>query len=192
MKLIVGLGNVGSEYKNTYHNMGFMATEQLARSLNMSFTKRAGQARVAVSLKEGVVLAKPITYMNLSGDSVFELLKKYNLNASDLVVVYDDIDLKKGATRMREKGSAGTHNGMRNIIARLGTQEFIRIRIGIGGERDAELRDYVLSPISRKDTEQLLPAIDKVAAALKEYVKSGNIDALKSLNGGGDSREKEE
>lgn len=189
MKLIVGLGNIGSKYKDTYHNMGFMAADRLAEVLRLDFNKRAGQARVAVSLKSGVIIAKPVTYMNLSGESVAELIKKYNLTPSDIVVIYDDIDLPKGATRMREKGSAGTHNGMRNIVERLGTQEFIRVRIGIGGERDGELRDYVLNPLSEDDRDRILPAIDKVANAIRDYLQSGNIEALKALNVNGIKKE---
>ncbi len=188
MKLVVGLGNIGSSYKDTYHNMGFMAADRLAEIMRMDFSKRAGQARVAVSLKSGVIIAKPVTYMNLSGESVAELIKKYNLTPSDIVVIYDDIDLPKGATRMREKGSAGTHNGMRNIVARLGTQEFIRVRIGIGGVRDGELRDYVLSPLSEEDRDRILPAIDKVANAIRNYLQSGNIEALKTLNVNGGAK----
>jgi PTH1 family peptidyl-tRNA hydrolase len=168
--------------------MGFMAADRLAEIMRMDFSKRAGQARVAVSLKSGVIIAKPVTYMNLSGESVAELIKKYNLTPSDIVVIYDDIDLPKGATRMREKGSAGTHNGMRNIVARLGTQEFIRVRIGIGGVRDGELRDYVLSPLSEEDRDRILPAIDKVANAIRNYLQSGNIEALKTLNVNGGAK----
>ena len=134
MKIVVGLGNFGDKYAYTFHNMGFLSIEVLADKLGLKFDKKECDSLVAVGYKGGekVVLAKPLTYMNLSGVAVKQLLAKNKATPADLLVIYDDIDLPKGNIRVRPKGSAGTHNGMRNIIAEIKTEEFRRVRIGIG------------------------------------------------------------
>ena len=122
MKLIVGLGNPDDKYKNTFHNLGFMSVDKVADKLGFSFTKTKCRALIAEGNVNGekIILAKPLTYMNLSGESVRELVSFYKISTADTVVIYDDYDLLKGVIRIRENGSAGTHNGMRNIIQELG------------------------------------------------------------------------
>src|SRR5215213_2644551 len=147
MKLIVGLGNPGAEYERTRHNVGWHVLDAFARKFRIEITRHeknalTGSGRVAGG---SVMLAKPLTYMNLSGDAVRLLVNGYLESTEEMIVVYDDIDLPLGRIRIRPNGSAGTHNGMRSIVASLATERFARLRFGVRGERyDARLRDYVL------------------------------------------------
>lgn len=167
MKIIVGLGNYGAKYERTYHNLGFMAVDRIADILAVKIKSKECESLVAV--KDDLVLAKPLTYMNLSGIAVKKLLKKYDGNLSDLIVIYDDIDLERASVRVRQKGSAGTHNGMRSIIAEIQSGDFCRIRIGAGRPEEGEdLADYVLSAIPYAHKEAFNNALDTAAAeALK-------------------------
>ena len=154
MKLVVGLGNYGDRYAYTYHNLGFLAAECLADRLGLKFKKRECDAEIAVTSCGGdrLVIARPLTYMNLSGVAVKQLLKKYDCAPADMVVVFDDIDIERGTVRVRQSGSGGTHNGMRNIIATIGTEGFPRVRIGVGRPPEyMGLADFVLSEIPRAD-----------------------------------------
>ena len=156
MKLVVGLGNPGSRYAETYHNVGFAAVDLLASRLRASEfrldKKSNSQLSEASALGQTVILCKPDTYMNLSGDAVSYLARYYKLAPSDIIVLYDDIDVKKGTVRTRPDGSAGTHNGMRDIVAKLGSTAFARVRIGTGGKPDyMQLADYVLSRIPQTE-----------------------------------------
>ena len=182
MLLIVGLGNPGMKYKNTYHNVGFNLVDALAKTLKVKFDKTECEAKTAHAKigSEEVVIAKPQTYMNLSGVAVKKLVKHYGVDEkSELIVCYDDVDLPVGTMRMRESGSAGTHNGMRSIVDELGTQDFKRIRIGTQTEavknKEVELIEFVLSKIDF-DTKTV---IDKVVAGahdlIVEYLKSGDL-----------------
>ena len=169
MKLIVGLGNPDAEYKNTFHNLGFMCVENVAERLGLSFSKEKCRALIAEGRigAEKVILAKPQTYMNLSGESVRELVSFYKIPLNDIIVIYDDYDLNKGFVRIRENGSAGTHNGMRNIIKELGTGEFARVRVGFHpeGESKIPLINYVLSGIKEEDKkifEKVINAVGKL------------------------------
>jgi len=187
MLLIVGLGNFGLAYKGTYHNMGFMTVDKLAEKMDVEFKHRFCQAKVAefYSHSEKIVIAKPQTYMNLSGLAVRDLLAKYNAKPSDLIVVYDDIDLDCGALRIRGNGSAGTHNGMRNIIAEIGSQDFPRIRVGIGKPQgQISLADYVLSKVKGESLEKIENATTKASLALAEYIESRNLMAIASKYNG--------
>ena len=188
MKLIVGLGNPDKEYLNTFHNLGFMCADKLAEKLGVSFTKTKCRALLAESGvgKDKVLIAKPLTYMNLSGESVSELVSFYKIDLKDLIVIYDDFDLKKGALRMREKGSSGTHNGMRNIVAKLGSENFNRIRIGFkpDGEFKIPLINYVLSGISSEDKPIYQKAIDNACSALIEFIAGKDIALLGSKYNG--------
>lgn len=154
MKIIVGLGNPDDKYKNTFHNLGFMAVEKTAEKLNANFSANKFRALVAETKigTEKVVLVKPLTYMNLSGESVLEVMSFYKADLSDLLVIYDDFDLSAGTIRIREKGSAGTHNGMRNIISLLGSGDFARIRVGFktAEAENIPLINYVLSGIKQQ------------------------------------------
>ncbi len=148
MKVIVGLGNPGKEYEYTYHNLGWIAVDVLSDRLNMRLSEKTCDSLVGVKSVRGekIVLAKPLTYMNLSGTAVKQLLSRYGASPEDLIVIYDDVDIPRGDFRYREKGSAGTHNGMRDIIGRIGTENFRRVRIGTGPvPENMPLAAYVLS-----------------------------------------------
>ncbi|MBQ9480651.1 MAG: aminoacyl-tRNA hydrolase [Clostridia bacterium] len=181
MYLIVGLGNPGKKYENTFHNSGFLAVEEAADLFDTEFTKKTCKAVIAEGFCGGekVILAKPQTYMNLSGESVRELLSYYKIPLSNLVVLYDDYDLPVGALRIRPKGSAGTHNGMRNIIKETGSGDFLRIRIGIKpAEEIMPIMDYVLSERSRAVKEAMAPAVENAAKAAFDFVKGDDIDKI--------------
>lgn len=167
MKIIVGLGNPGGLYAKTYHNIGYMAVDRLAKMLGVEFSKKKCKCEIA---KLGdIILAKPITFMNLSGDAVAELKKYFKVANEDIIIVLDDIDLPKGNFRFREGGSAGTHNGLRDIVRKVG--ETPRIRIGIGKPDGIDLADYVLSNIDMMSKESIDSAIDQAIAKIKELVE---------------------
>ncbi len=171
MKIVIGLGNYGDKYAYTFHNMGFLAVECLADKLRLKFDKRECDALVAVGYRGGekLVLAKPWTYMNLSGVAVKQLVKKYKAELKDLIVIFDDADIPKGSVRVRLKGSGGTHNGMRNIIQCLGSEEFPRVRIGIGPVPErVPIADYVLSDVPAAERQLFF---DAFSAAADEAVK---------------------
>lgn len=160
MKLIVGLGNPDKKYEKTYHNVGFLCVDALCVGLGLKFSKKYGKALVAEGNYNGekVILAKPQTYMNLSGESVLAIKNKFKLENKDILIVLDDIDLPLGEVRFRENGSAGTHNGLRNIVALVGT-DVARIRLGIGRDDNMDLADFVLSKIKEEDYKQIQDAI---------------------------------
>ncbi len=169
MYLIVGLGNPGIAYQNSRHNAGFLALDTLAKKLNIPFNKRAHRSLVGEGYygTEKLLLCKPETYMNLSGEAVQSALSYYKLPPERLVVLYDDIDLAVGDIRIRASGSAGTHNGMRSIIACLGGEEsFPRVRIGIGKQKDErDLAAFVLGKPPKEDQELLQEAYAQAAEA---------------------------
>lgn len=168
MFIIVGLGNPEEKYLKTFHNMGYIAVGDAAAKFGVKFKKRECEAYTAEAHAGGekIILARPVTYMNASGRAVKQLLARYKCSPSQLIVIYDDYDLPKGHVRIRPAGSAGTHNGMRSVIAEIGTQDFTRIRIGI---RDAEVRvpliDYVLSEVRKEDYELFIAACTRAAEA---------------------------
>lgn len=177
--LIVGLGNPGKEYENTFHNMGYLTLDAVAEKLNKRVKKIECSSLISVSEANGekLVLAKPITYMNNSGLAVKSLMKKYAVPLEKVLIIYDDIDIPRYSVRVREHGSAGTHNGMRSIVSELNCDVFKRVRMGIGrGEYD--LKDYVLSQITPRDMEEFKSRIDKVADLIVDYIKSGDFDRL--------------
>lgn len=167
MKLIVGLGNPENKYNETYHNVGFSFIDKLAKKLNIEVKKDKcksfiGEKKVeTINGLEKIILAKPQTYMNLSGEAVVALKNKYKLENKNIYIISDDVDLPVGKFRYRECGSAGTHNGLRNIISLLGESDFKRIRIGIGKDDNMDLADYVLSKISKENAEILNKTIDE-------------------------------
>lgn len=162
MKIIVGLGNPDGIYAKTYHNIGYMVVDKYAKLNKLEINKNKCKAKIVKT--PDYVLAKPVTYMNLSGDSVLELKKYFKVSNEDILIVVDDIDLPKGTIRYREKGSAGTHNGMRDIISKVG--ETPRLRIGIGRPDNMDLKDYVLSNIDAMSKEifdaSFKEAVDKI------------------------------
>lgn len=179
--LIIGLGNPGTKYERTLHNVGFCVLDKLAQRLNMTFKENECKSITALAYKgtDKLILAKPQTYMNLSGEAVRELVGKYGVQAQDMLVIYDDIDLDIGVIRVRREGSAGTHNGMRNIIALLARQDFPRLRIGIGRPpKESDLANYVLSRPHGEDMDKLESAFDKAAEIIADYITHRDIDKL--------------
>ncbi len=188
MKLIVGLGNPDKQYHNTFHNLGFLSVDKTAELLGVSFSKQKCKADIAETKINGekIILAKPLTYMNLSGESVRALIDFYKIPLQDIIVIYDDFDLKKGEVRIREKGSSGTHNGMRNIISMLGSENFARIRVGFnpGGDNRIPLIDLVLSGIKEEDKDLFAKAISSAGSAGADFAKGIKIqDVMQKYNG---------
>ena len=186
--IIIGLGNKGLSYKNTYHNMGFDVVSKLAKELGVRFSHTECKAKTAVTNVNGkrVVLAKPETYMNLSGESVRELMGKYKETADGIIVIYDDIDIAIGTIRARNAGSAGTHNGMRNIVECLnGNTAFKRIRIGTGFDHgNVPLYNVVLSKVKGENKTLVDASTDFVANELLSFLKDGDFDTLmRNVNG---------
>ena len=180
MFVIVGLGNPSREYKGTRHNAGFEVIDRISEKYNISVNIKKHRALIGKGMIQGkkVILAKPQTFMNLSGESVRSLVNFYQLDVTrELVVVYDDVSLGTGQLRIRAKGSAGGHNGMKDIIAHLGTQEFPRIRVGVGAKREGQdLVNHVLGHFSGEDRELVDEAIRGAAAAVGLMVQE-EIDA---------------
>ncbi|MGE5454520.1 MAG: aminoacyl-tRNA hydrolase [Methylocystaceae bacterium] len=184
MKVIVGLGNPGSEYKDTRHNVGFMAVDLIinqtkARTVR---TKQRAVVKKAVWLGEEVLLVKPLTFMNLSGEVVAPLLKLHRLSLAELLVIYDDLDLALGRVRIRSQGSSGGHKGMQSIVARTGGTEFARIRVGISHPGAGEVIEHVLSPFSRSELEVIDPALVKAKEAALLWVSAGIEKAMNTYN----------
>ena len=185
MKLIVGLGNPGYEYHLTPHNLGFMAVDRLAEMCRAEFSRREAHAKIASARFHGeqVVLAKPQTFMNLSGVSVSGLLRSLDVPLEDLIVLVDDVDLPLGSLRVRPKGSAGGHNGLKSVIGALGTDLFTRVRMGAGPENPAEdLVAYVLSPFRGRDQEIVAEMIDRAIEAVRVVLKEGVEKAMNLFN----------
>ena len=181
MYLIVGLGNPGIRFENTFHNSGFEAIDEAADIFELSFSKKAAKALIAEGFYRGekVILAKPQTYMNLSGQSVTELVNFYKIPLENILIMYDDYDLPLGALRIRAKGSAGTHNGMRDIVEKLGTTEFARVRIGIKPKQEIMgIMDYVLSERGREARELMEPALEGAAKAAEAFVRGESFDEI--------------
>lgn len=182
MKLIVGLGNPDDKYKNTFHNLGFMCADFIAEKLGVSFNKEKCRALIAESNINGqkVIIAKPQTYMNLSGESVRELVNFYKIDLKDLMVIYDDYDLFCGAVRIREKGSAGTHNGMRNIVLELKETSFPRVRVGFKPTENLQipLINYVLSGIKESDREIFNKAIETAGLSGYDFANGKPIQEI--------------
>ncbi len=171
--LICGLGNIGKEYENTRHNAGFIVVDKLGEKLNMKIDKKDCKSKIARRMKDELIIQKPETFMNLSGKAVKEAMGKFHFDASEILVVYDDIDLPLGTIRYREKGSAGTHNGMRSIIAEIGTQDFARLRIGIGKPPvpQMDLADYVLGRFSKDELAILEKSAEEAVDVLLSKIK---------------------
>ena len=190
IKLIVGLGNPDKKYFDTYHNIGFCFIDKLSSKLDIKVKKKecksltgegfikreeqqidpkTGKIQTKI-IKEKIILAKPQTYMNLSGEAVLELVKKYKFSLDEILIVLDDIDIEAGTYRYRENGSGGTHNGLRNIVQLLKSQDFKRIRIGIGKDERMDLADYVLSKFSKENKEKINDAMERAIEHLKTLI----------------------
>lgn len=181
MYLVVGLGNPDVKYLKTMHNMGFMAVDILADKLSVQFNKKAFKGVVAETFVNGekVVILKPHTYMNLSGDSVIEALTFYKIPLEKMLVIYDDLDIEIGAIRIREKGSAGTHNGMRDIVKKISSENFARVRVGIKPRNDSrQIIDYVLSDIKKDDEATFKEVLSKSAEVAEAFIKGKSLEEI--------------
>lgn len=168
MKMIVGLGNPGKQYERTRHNSGFMAIDKVAEKLNLNIDKKEFAA--LTTKNNQVILVKPQTYMNNSGEAVSQIMKYYHIDINDLLIIYDDLDLKYGQLRLRLKGSSGGHNGIKSIINYIHSENFKRIRIGIEKNPLIETADYVLGKVE-KDKQQLFDdSIEKASQAAIEFI----------------------
>jgi PTH1 family peptidyl-tRNA hydrolase len=186
VKLIVGLGNPGYEYHLTPHNLGFMAVDRLAEECGVDISRREGQALVARTELESreVVLAKPQTFMNLSGLAVERLVARYEIPVRDLIVLVDEADLPFGSLRIRQRGSAGSHNGMKSIIGALGSGDFARVRLGTQpvGRRVDDRASYVLAPFRKSELEGVADLIDRAAEAVRVILRDGPQKAMNLFN----------
>lgn len=181
MIVVIGLGNPDKQYDNTYHNVGFKCVDYFAEQNGIKFTKTKYKALMGEGVIDGqkVMVLKPQTYMNLSGVSVSQVVNQLKLKLDRIVVVYDDADIPCGTLRFRKQGSAGTHNGMRNIVEMLGSTEFPRLRVGIGKDENIPILNYVLARINKENMEKLNNALPKVNGVLREYIKNdGKVDNI--------------
>jgi PTH1 family peptidyl-tRNA hydrolase len=182
MVIIAGLGNPGKKYEKTRHNMGFLAIDELAEKNDIKVNKLKHKALIGDGRISGqrVLLVKPQTYMNLSGESLREIVDYYDIAIEDLIVIYDDLDVEIGGLRVRKKGSAGSHNGMKSIVQHLGSKDFPRVRVGIGQSKGADWKDFVLSKTSKTE-EAILAESVKNAALAVECILSEGIDKAMNL-----------
>jgi PTH1 family peptidyl-tRNA hydrolase len=182
--LIAGLGNPGPEYERTYHNLGFLAIDRLAERNGIRVTRTDSKALVGVGAISGkdVLLVKPQTFMNLSGTSLKPLVDKYSVEPRNIVVLYDDLDLPWTGLRVRPSGSSGGHHGMDDVIRRLGTQDFPRIRLGIDPGHPRNGIEFVLSPIKKAQIHELDELLDHAAAATESLLAEGVEKAMTKFN----------
>ena len=186
MFLIVGLGNPENEYANTRHNMGLDTINKLATQYTIEINKHKFKGIYGTGMieNEKVILLKPQTYMNLSGESVIEAIQFYKIDLEDIIVIYDDMDVEPGKIKIRKKGGAGSHNGMKSVIQNLHSEEFTRIRVGIGTPENKEARtQYVIGNISsEEDKEKLNEGTEKAKEAIIEIMKNGVDSAMNQYN----------
>ena len=184
MFLIVGLGNPGKEYEDTRHNIGFKVIDNIAKEYNIEINRQKFKGTYGEGFIDGekVMILKPTTYMNLSGESVREVMDFYNLDNKDILVIYDDISLEVGTLRIREKGSAGGHNGIKSIIAHLGNDAFSRIKVGVG-QPDVNLIKYVLGKFTKGELTVLSEVIGATTKATSEIIKGDVKIAMNKFNG---------
>ena len=185
MFLIIGLGNPENEYANTRHNMGFDTVNKLAKQYRIEINKHKFKGMYGSGMieNEKVILLKPQTYMNLSGESVIEAIQFYKIDLENIIVIYDDMDVEPGKIKIRKKGGAGSHNGMKSIVNHLKSENFPRIRIGIGTPKDkSDSIYYVIGPIPKEEQEILDQATTKAKDAISEILKSGIDVAMNQFN----------
>ncbi len=185
MYLVVGLGNPGREYEKTRHNVGFEIVEELARGGGFGSWKSQANARVAKGVigRSEVLLVRPMTYMNLSGDAVGSLLRYYKLGPEELVVVHDELDFEPGIVRVKTNGGHGGHNGLKSIIAHVGTREFTRVRVGVGKPPSAERgADHVLSGFDKRERGLVDEAVALAVKAVQKIVEDGAQAAMNEFN----------
>lgn len=184
MKLIVGLGNPGAQYEQTRHNVGFMALDFFAQKYNLSFrleSKFKGML-ASITLNENkALLLKPMTFMNLSGESVKEVMEYYKISVEDILIISDDLDSHNGRVRLRAEGSAGGHNGHKNIIAHLKTEEYKRVKIGIGRSEVIPVIDWVLQKFNKDDFAEIQIALEKTCQVIEDFITGISFNKIASL-----------
>lgn len=179
-------GNPGTEYERTRHNVGFKAIDKIAENLKISMSKKKFDAIIGDGFcgSEKVMLVKPQTYMNLSGNSIKQIVDFYKLELDKLIVIYDDIDIPIGKIKVKPSGSSGTHNGMRNIVSMLSSEDFTRVRIGTDKPKyNMNLADYVLMPLTKDEEQALEPAINNSAKAVERIINANVQIAMNEFNG---------
>lgn len=182
MKLIIGLGNIGKEYERTRHNVGFMVLDEYSKS-NFEFKLEAKlKSNIAITNIQGekVIFIKPTTYMNLSGEALRAVMNFYKIDVSDILVIYDDLDMPTGKVRLRVKGSAGGHNGIKSIISNIGTQDFKRIKIGIDKAK-YDVVDYVLGKFTQDELASLNQGIEISIKVIDEFIKNTPFDKIMNM-----------
>ncbi|MDO8674120.1 MAG: aminoacyl-tRNA hydrolase [Dehalococcoidia bacterium] len=184
MKLIAGLGNPGRSYSKNRHNVGYQCLDSFARAHRIEFNRKQTRAHIALGEGAGehLVLVKPQTFMNRVGESIGPLLRSHGLLPSDLIVIYDDMDLPLGRVRIRERGSAGGHKGVQSIMSHIGTQEFLRIRVGIDHPSAEDVVDYVLSDFTREEQKTIDEAREKVTDIILSILTDGPVAAMNRFN----------
>ena len=184
MYLIVGLGNPEEEYSNTRHNMGFNVINKLAEEYKIDVNRNKFDALLGTGSIEGekVILLKPQTYMNLSGKSIIQVVNFYKIPLQNVFVIYDDIDIEPGLIRIRKKGSSGSHNGMKSVVAELNSEDFARIRVGIGKPENNDMINYVIGKIPKEGQEPLEEGVLKAKQAVVEILKNGLDRAMNKFN----------
>lgn len=184
MKLIVGLGNPGREYENTRHNIGFQTIDKYASKLGVSISKSKFNGLYGETMVSGdkVILLKPQSYINLSGEVIRKFVDFYKINIDDILIIHDDLDLEVGTYKIKQKGSSGGHNGLKNIELHLGTQEYKRIKIGISNNKNIDTKDYVLGKLSNEEEKQLNEVKNDILDILDDYLKVSFSDLMAKYN----------
>ena len=185
MYLIVGLGNPESDYSNTRHNMGFNTINNLAEKFDIKVNRKKfdGIYGDGIIENEKVILLKPQTYMNLSGKSIIQFINFYKLELENLIVIYDDIDVEKGNIKIRKKGGAGSHNGMKSVVQEVNSEDFVRVRVGIGSPEDkSDMINYVIGAIPEEEKIVLDEGSKKASEAVVEIIKNGIDSAMNKFN----------
>lgn len=185
MKLVAGLGNIGDKYSFTRHNAGFMVVDKIAIMQNLTFKENKKLNCFITKYKHGlddIILIKPTTFMNLSGQSVIEVMNYYKINVEDILIVYDDLSLELGKMRFRPDGSDGGHNGIKSIIKSVGTQKIPRLKIGIGPQPPIPAQDFVLQNFYKSQLEELKPVLKQAVQAVEYYFNNGMEKAQNQFN----------
>ncbi len=184
MYLVAGLGNPGREYENTRHNVGYLAADAFARENNIDITKTMFKGAFGMGTVEGkkVIVLKPLTYMNLSGECIRAFADYYKIEPQEIIVIHDDVDFAFGAIKIRQRGSGGTHNGMKNIVACLGSTDFPRIRIGVGNNKLWDLKDFVLSAFSAEELVEIRKVAETASRAATMILTDSVEHAMNLFN----------
>ena len=183
MKLIVGLGNPGREYEKTRHNIGYIYIDELAKKLSLEFKEKFKGEFVKTKINnKDVILLKPLTYMNLSGESVIQVVNYYHIEPEDILVIHDDLDMEIGKIKLKENGSSGGHNGIKNIILHLGSEKFKGLKVGISNDKLGDTKDYVLGKFSKEEEIMIDSIKEKMVNILEDYFKLSFIDLMSKYN----------